>query len=231
VRVSMDLTYHATILDFATHVVSPGTHVFENGGKTEDFTSQGSASGVGDVVLRGKYDFLRSGASGLAVAVDLHLPSGNADNMLGAGAAQTEVYLIGSGKVGSILSPHFNLGYTAARGGVSNQANYVGGVEISVSPRVTVVGDVVGRTFSSVFRVSDVSIPHSFQQGPTAPTEMTTLQSIAISSGSLTSFLGSAGVKLNPWRNLLVSGQILFPLNNAGLVSHVSPVVGFSYDF
>jgi hypothetical protein len=231
VRVSMNLTYHATILDFATHVVSPGTHGFENGGKTEDFTSQGSASGVGDVVLRGKYDLLRRGAGGLAAAVDLHLPSGNADNMLGAGAAQTEVYLIGSGKVGSILSPHFNLGYTAARGGVSNQANYVGGVEVRVSPRVTVVGDAVGRRFSSVFRVSDTSIPHFFQQGPTAPQEMTTLQSIDISSGSLTSVLGSAGVKLNPWRNLLVSGGVLFPLNNAGLVSHVSPVVGFSYDF
>jgi hypothetical protein len=57
------------------------------------------------------------------------------------------------------------------------------------------------------------------------------LQTIAVSSGSLTSGLGTVGVKLNPWRNLLISGQVLFPLNNAGLVSHISPVVGFSYDF
>jgi hypothetical protein len=231
VHVSMNLTYHAAILDFATHVVSPSTHLFGNGSKTADFAQQGSASGVGDIVVRGKYDLLGNPASGLAAAIDLHLPSGKSDDMLGAGGAQAEVYLIGSGKVGRNLSPHFNLGYTAAKSGLSNQVNYVGGVEIGVSPRVTVDADLVGRTFTNVLRINDVSIPHSFQQGQSAAIETTTLQTIAVSSGNLTSGLGAVGVKLNPWRNLLVSGQVLFPLNNAGLVSHVSPVVGFSYDF
>ena len=105
VHVSMNLTYHAAILDFATHVVSPSTHLFGNGSKTADFTQQGSASGVGDIVVRGKYDLLGNPASGLAAAIDLHLPSGKSDDMLGAGGPQAEVYLIGSGKVGRNLSP------------------------------------------------------------------------------------------------------------------------------
>src|SRR5205085_2329029 len=81
VHVNMELTYHATILDFATHTVSPTTHTFANGSKTEDITQNGSASGVGDIVVRGKYSIFRSGPQGVAVGVDLRLPTGDKDNM------------------------------------------------------------------------------------------------------------------------------------------------------
>src|SRR6266496_1191163 len=36
-HVKMDLTYHAIIRDFSTHLTSPATHVFSNGQKTQDF--------------------------------------------------------------------------------------------------------------------------------------------------------------------------------------------------
>ena len=236
VRVSMDLTYHATILDFATHGVAPATHVFANGGKTQDFNTQGSASGVGDLLVRGKYSFPKTGAVGTAVGVDLHLPTGDDQNMLGSGTAQTEVFAILSGNAGNRVAPHLNIGYTFAGKGagivpVSNQFNYVGGLEVNVTPGVTIVGDFIGRRLDSTLRLSTVSSPHTFQQGPTAPVETTTLTSAGEGLGSLTSVLGTAGVKFNPWRNLLISAHVLFPMNDAGLRSKPAPVIGFDYAF
>jgi hypothetical protein len=232
VHVSMDLTYHAVILDFATHTVSPSTHLFANGTKTQDFNTTGSASGVGDVVVRGKFKLFDSAKGGVAAGLDIRLPTGDEANMLGLGATQTELFFIGSGSSGKV-SPHINIGYTFVSGGLnpSDQFNYVGGAEIRVSPKVTVVGDLLGRTLRSSLRLSDTSVPHTFQQGPNALIEQTTLQSIALSPGSLSSVLAAAGVKLNPWRNLLVSAHLLFPLNDAGLRSSVTPVVGFDYSF
>ena len=231
-RVSLDLTYHATILDFATKVVDPTRHLFGNGLKTQDFTSSGSASGIGDVVVRAKYAFLRREARGLAAGLDLRLPTGDDQNMLGTGATNTQLFFIGSTARGNV-SPHVNLGYTISSGNtlVSDQVNYVGGAEYAVTPKVTVVGDLVGRTLRDALRLKDVPVPHSFQQGATAAIQTTTLQELATESANLTTVLGTAGVKFNPWQNLLISAHVVFALNDAGLRSRVTPVVGFDYSF
>jgi hypothetical protein len=231
-HVSMELTYHATILDFATHAVSPATHAFANGSKTQDFSSNGSASGVGDILLRGKYRLIGAGAQGVALGVDLRLPTGDESNMLGSGSTQTGIYLIGSSVVGDKLSPHVNVGYTFAKGGIANdQANYVGGIEYGATPRLTILGDLLGHTVRNAYRLSGASVPHSFQQGAGASFETTTLQTISETSGSLTALVATAGVKFNPWRNLLISAHVLVPVNNAGLKSRVIPALGFDYSF
>jgi hypothetical protein len=230
-RVKMDLTYHATILDFATKVSDPTRHLFANGSKTQDFTSSGSASGIGDVVLRAKYAFLKKDAGALAAGLDIHLPSGDDQNMLGTGATQTQFFLIASAPRGN-LAPHVNVGYTVASKTASNQVNYVGGTEYAVAPKVTIVGDLVGRTLQSTLRLKDISVPHTFQQGSlTAPVETTTLQEVTTESRTLTTVLATGGIKFNPWQNLLISAHVLVPLNDAGLRSKVTPVVGFDYSF
>ena len=230
VHVSMDLTYHATILDFATRVVSPTTHVFANGGKTQDFTASGSASGLGDIVLRGKYSFMSTSTAGAGVGAELRVPSGKEEDMLGTGATQLRVFFIGAGGNGKTTG-HVNAGFTASGSGASKQGNFVGGVEYAATPRLTVVGDLLGRTLIDAGKVTDVTTPHPFQQGPTAPFEVTQLNSVALRSGSVTAALGTAGVKFNPTGNLLISAHVLVPLNNAGLKSGVTPVVGFEYSF
>ncbi len=233
VHVSMDLTYHATILDFATHAVAPGTHQFANGTTTADFNTVGSATGLGDVVLRGKYNLLQRGPRGVAVALDLRLPTGDENNMLGSGSTQAELYLIGSTVVADRLAPHVNLGYTFAKGGIANndQVNYVGGVEFNATPKLTVIGDVIGRTLRGTLRLNDALVPHQFQQGNSAPIETTLLQTVDPTPGNLTSALIAAGVKFNPGRSLLISAHVLVPVNDAGLRSRITPVVGFDYSF
>jgi hypothetical protein len=79
--------------------------------------------------------------------------------------------------------------------------------------------------------LQDATLPHSYQQGPTAAIETTTLQTISEVTGNLNSFLGTAGLKANPWRNLLISAHLLFALNDAGLRSRITPVVGVDYSF
>lgn len=232
VRTSMDLTYHATIRDFATRVVSPTTHVFSDGTKQRDFTSEGSAAGIGDVILRSKYVLLRRGAQGVAAGLDLSLPTGNELDMLGSGVTQTRLFFISSGVVGSRISPHVNVGYTLASGENGNdQFGYVGGVEVMMTPRATFVGDILGRTYRNALRLGDISFTQRFQQGPSAPQETTTLDTISVTSKSLASILGSAGVKFNPGQNFLISAHLLFPLSDAGLRTRITPVIGFDITF
>lgn len=230
VHVAMDLTYHATILDFATHTVLPNTHVFAGGSKSQDFSSSGSASGLGDIVVRSKYNLMSAPNGGAGAGVELRLPSGEAKNMLGAGATQVRLFFIGSGGRGKTTG-HVNFGYTASGSAASDQVNYIGGVEYAASPKVTVVGDLLGRTLRDSLRLSDTSVPHQFQQGATASVEQTSLNTVALASGSLSAMLATGGVKLNPWGNLLVSAHVLFPLNSAGLKSGITPVLGFEYSF
>jgi hypothetical protein len=231
VHVAMDLTYHATILDFATHTASPTTHVFATGAKTQDFNTQGSASGIGDIVVRGKYALAGGPGGGLAVGVDLRLPTGDETNMLGAGATQTRFLLIASSPLRGGVSPHVNVGYTVASGDVKDQFTYAGGIEIAPSPKVTVVADLLGRSVRDALRTIDRSTPHTFREGPGAPLETTTLESIGFESGTLNSVLGTAGVKVNAGQRLLISAHLLFPINDAGLRSRVTPVIGFDYAF
>src|SRR5688572_29910692 len=59
-------------------------------------TATASASGIGDVMVRGKYTVFRSGASGIAVGAEARLPTGSEDNLLGSGETVITPRVIGS---------------------------------------------------------------------------------------------------------------------------------------
>ena len=115
--------------------------------------------------------------------------------------------------------------------GVSNQLNYVGGLEYAVSPRLTVLGDVIRRTFINTLRLQDVTETHQFQQGATAPIETTAVTATGVAPGNLTSVLATGGVKFNVTGTLLISAHLIGSINSAGLKRSVSPVLGFEYSF
>jgi hypothetical protein len=50
-------------------------------------------------------------------------------------------------------------------------------------------------------------------------------------TGNLNTLLGVAGIKVNLTRTLLLTGNVLFPLNDSGLRAKVAPVVGLDYAF
>jgi hypothetical protein len=55
-----------------------------------------SASGLGDAVVRAKYNVLRQGGSGLAAGVEMRLPTGDEENLLGTGELVVTPRAIGS---------------------------------------------------------------------------------------------------------------------------------------
>src|SRR2546426_1048149 len=116
-------------------------HTFEldNPNATLTLQHSGHASGLGDIVVRTKYRFLRMAGGGLAAAIDLRLPTGDENELLGAGGTEAKFLLIASSERGR-LGQHVNIGYTAAHGDVAgtvaglsatslpDEINYTGGV-------------------------------------------------------------------------------------------------------
>jgi hypothetical protein len=234
-------------------------HTFEldNPDATRTVQHSGHASGLGDMVLRTKYHFLRAASGGLAAAVDLRLPTGDENELLGAGGVQAKFLLVASSERGRV-GQHVNIGYTAAEGEVAgtlagftstplpDEINYSGGIEFVASPRLTLMGDVVGRTLrgaghldlaSKKFEYSDPGPRLAGMPGPgCAGIAGQTCASVSLDefdprSGNLTLLLGTGGVKFNPTGNLLISASVLFPLTDAGLRSRVTTVIGVDYAF
>ena len=191
---------------------------------------KGSKTGIGDIVLRGKYRVTNLRGGGIAAGLDLRLPSGDEDNLLGIPGTQAKVYGIASWTAQGI-SPHINIGYTFSRANDQAQdgnpvlleppaeLNYAIGADIAVNSRITLAGDLVGRTLRDVARLAfgDVGLGGTFQEFHLA------------GSGNLNVPLASVGAKFNVWRNLLISGNLLFSLTSGGLRDKVTPVIGFDY--
>ena len=199
--------------------------------------SSGTAVGLGDVVVRAKYNFLPAPGGGLAGAVDLRLPTGDERNLLGSGGAQAKMYLIAS-TTANRVSPHVNVGYTvsgesdAARDPRSsviappNEINYAGGGDIVVSLRTTATLDVVGRRLLKAGAL--VEGPTRFLKG----TSGARYQELQLTPGvDVNLLLGSVGVRMNPVANMLVAVNVLFPLTQRGLTDRLTWLVGADYSF
>lgn len=63
------------------------------------------------------------------------------------------------------------------------------------------------------------------------PTMQATRTELAFKRGDLEQYLGAAGIRFNPWRTVLVTANLLFPMTSAGLRDRVTPVVGIDYVF
>jgi hypothetical protein len=233
-RVSMDLTSHATIRDFSLQTVSPPSKVFASGLKTQDFVSSGEASGIGDIVVRGKVKLTPpDGGQQYAVSVDLRLPTGDEANMLGTGGTETQLLFISS--YSGRFDPHFNVGYTFGDGThTSDQFNYVAGLEVGVTPRLTVMGDLVGRSFRDTLLLAPSVVEIVSPGDPAAglpPVTSAAFATVETQSGTLRSILGTVGLKFNPTRSMLISAHLIATLSEAGLSRKLTPVLGFDYSF
>ena len=237
VRVQIQARLQATIDKLATGGSSAtvGIHRFPNGEDSETFEQSGSASGVGDVVLRGKYRVISSGRAGLAAGLDVRLPTGEERDLLGTGATQIKGFLIGSAHLGA-FSPHANAGYTwsSRNRGIPDEIDYTAGFDWALSPRLTFVVDALGRTQRNgqVLREIDTTFQYNANTN-TDPVDLrsTTLKQLVATQQDTTSFVGSVGFKVNPVGNLLVTVNGLFSLNNRGLQPKFAPLIGLDYSF
>ena len=246
VRVDIQARSDAVIQRLATDPKGDGsglnadTHKFANGTTRETITQSGSASGVGDIVLRAKYRLVGEPRGGLAVAADVRVPTGDERDLLGTGALRLTGSLIGSAHLGS-FSPHINAGYTWAdksRGGgtIPDEINYTVGFDVAAHPRLTFAFDVIGRDFRNSTRVTTVNTDFAANSQTDARLppiiSHTTFPRLTLEPvQNLNTLLGSAGFKFNPFGNLLVTVNALFSIKQAGLQDRFTPLVALDYSF
>ena len=239
VRVGIDARTDAAIDRLATGTVAPGIHRFQNGSDRETFSQSGNASGVGDIVLRAKYRVTSGTKYGLAVATDFRLPTGDENDLLGTGATQIKAFLVGSAHLGAV-SPHLNAGYTwsiypSDGKHRPDEISYTGGFDWALSPRLTFVADVIGRTFrdAGVVSVENQTFEANTNPTPGGPPQLVSavLPRLVVTPGNLNTLLGSVGLKINPVGNLLVTINGLFSISKEGLRDRFTPLVGLDYSF
>lgn len=255
-RVDLEANIRAHILRLST-IDSARVHTFVEGQDVSEhtFTSNGSATGIGDIVLRTKYNFLRSPRAGISAALDLRLPTGDENELLGVGTTQAKFFGILSTTTGRV-SPHVNIGFTISGEGprpatlqfepigVSDEFNFAGGVEWVPHPKLTVIGDILGRTLFDAGKIDLASrtFPVRVGSGADASVQLQTssinpisgepYRQLALQTGSnLSQMLGALGFKYNAGPNMLFMAHVLFPLNNAGLNDRLTIALGIDYAF
>lgn len=235
VRVKIQARTDAAIDKLATggSSATSGIHRFPSGEDTAVFEQSGSASGVGDVVVRGKYRLTSTGRMGLAAGLDARLPTGDERDLLGTGATQVKGYVIASAHFGS-FSPHANAGYTWSNHDVPDEIDYTAGFDWAWSPRLTFVVDALARTLRSSQVLRELDTPFQYNTNPnTDPVDLhtATLKQLVATQQDSTSVLGAVGFKVNPVGNLLITVNGLFSVNGRGLQAKFAPLIGLDYSF
>jgi len=235
----------------------PNPHAFNSSGALNNtYTSNGSASGIGDVTFRVKGNVYQSEKFKVALAMDVRTPTGDAREFLGSGAVGIKPFIAIS--AGKRFSPHVNFGYQwngdsvlagnltgtnvtlnsseqtvvqngpAIKKSLPDQVFYSIGADFGVTSRLTLVGDYLGQVLIDTPRVFLTSFTTQNIPGGTGAL---TLKNV--SGGQDTTGLnsGAIGFKYNLFDRLLLTGDILFRLDNRGLRQNVTPLVALSYAF
>jgi hypothetical protein len=184
-------------------------------------TAAVDASGVGDLVLRAKYNALRSGGSGLAVGVEARLPTGAEENLLGAGELSVKPRLIASGEYARV-SVHSELGYSV--GGLTRELDYYGAVAVAGHPHVTVIAEMLGRRLESGGRIIETVAAHPRLVG------VETIRLTGVPEATYRA-LAVGSVKWNLADTWLVSASVLRSLTSTGLTAKFIPSVVVEYSF
>ena len=180
-----------------------------------------TASGLSDIVVRAKYNLVRRGASGFSMGAESRLPTGDKDNLLGAGKATFTPRAMASFEADR-ATVHGDIGYSV--GGLSDELAYDAAVTAIPLARLTLVGEVVGRRLESSGRLTTTTTPH-----PTL-TGVDTIRLTGVEAAS-NRVIAVAGFKWNLTRTWLLNANVLRPLTSTGLNARWVPTVAFDYSF
>ncbi len=200
----------------------------------------GTASGVGDIEVNGKGSLWTGEHATVAAALNLRVPSGDDLNYLGSGSWGVNPYLVYSFL--ARVSPHVKIGYqwntaTELNPSYTSQGQFVknvslpgglqydGGADWAAAKHLTIAADVLGNQFLNTPRLVPTTTNISIS-GTSTP-----LNTSVTGNSSYTINNLSAGLKISAYRDLVFSGNVLVQLNNNGLRSRPTPLVGMSYKF
>jgi hypothetical protein len=183
--------------------------------------ARGESSGIGDVLLRSKVRLTGEGAGAAAAGVEVRLPTGRGEDLLGAGEPQLRLMGLTTVET-SPVSVHGN--FSIGVGGIGRELAYGGAVAMAATPRVTLVGEFLARRVSGLHRVVATAEPH-----PRVSGVMTTR--LAPVGPEQTAAFVAGGFKWNLTGAWLLHGNVLLSLNEAGLTSRLTPAVALDYSF
>jgi hypothetical protein len=223
------------------------------------FSDSGSAVGIGDVILRGKYTVYRGERLAVAAGLDVRLPSGDELNFLGSGA--TGVRPFGLVCYKARVTPHAEIGYElngdsalagtnivagpvgttpVVKGSLPNRFVYIVGADLRATNRLTGAFEIYGqRLLSSPELVSHSYTDHGNCSGPTNSaavgcavyTPGSIHPDVAQTTADINITNASLGLKYRVLGRIVVTGNVLLKLDDAGLRSRAVPLVGVSYTF
>jgi len=206
-------------------------------GSTRQYVRSGHASGLGDLTLRFKGTAAHWGSGhGLALGLDMRMPTGDEQDLLGSGAWGLRPFAAASWQFGKV-SPHLNFGYqwngdsllagdvtTGTKGDLADELLYAGGLDIGVTRRLTLAADVVGRYLIDTSRVETTSF-HGLDSAGTS------FADIRFDQASYNQTSVALGLKLNPVGRLLVVFNVLLKVDDHGLRDKAAPLLALDYTF
>jgi hypothetical protein len=206
-------------------------------GNERTFQAGGSASGIGDIIVRVKGSILRQSTRGLAVGIDLRMPTGDERNLLGSGAAGAKPFAVYSATFHRI-SPHVNLAYQwngssilagdpaeDEKADLPDQLLYALGADVGVTEKFSLTADWLGRYAIDSPRVRQRTFD------AVGPASELILNDIAIERESFWASSAAVGFKANLHGRLLVDFNLRFTVGSNGLTDRVTPLLGFEYGF
>lgn len=122
-------------------------HSFFGQDELQNSSTGGSKTGIGDVVVRTKYNFLRDagGAPDLSFLAQVTAATGDEKDLLGTGETRYKAGLIASKRYGA-FGPHLNVAYETSTGeDVLDNVTYAAGFDVRFSPTFTAGLDALGR--------------------------------------------------------------------------------------
>jgi hypothetical protein len=242
VRTRLALLANATVYRIGTGS-DVGVHYFRDEdsiggfGSTRQYFAEGSAGGLGDLVARVKTTLMREGARSFAAGVDVRMPTGDEQNLLGSGALGVRPFAAISSSLGP-FSAHANLAYQwngkselagnvrfSEKADLPDQFMYATGGDIVVANRLSIIFDVLGQ------RVVDSPRILSRVTTRTGPSGSVTLPDILFVAESYWTSAAAFGMKGNLAPQLLVTFNLRFALTDGGLTDRVAPLVGMEWAF
>lgn len=202
---------HAAIFDQfgnpgGTKVGDIPIHRFGPNSSQPDVSGGGDETGLGDIILRTKYNFLRGYDDlipDMAFLVELKLPTGDEERLLGTGGTNVTGLLVASRTYARWFTPHVNLGYEIdTKDTRQNAVRYALGFDARLLPELTLAAGIIGRAKPDGSGTGDHIVDLSL------------------------------GVKWNPIKSLILRTNVQIPLDkNSGLRADFIPTVGIEYIF
>lgn len=180
------------------------------------------ATGVADIGVRGKVRLTPvASPTAVAGAMEMRLPTGREQDLLGAGELALRLHGIASHEWSRAgVYGNFVLG----TGGLGREVSYGGGLAVAPAPRLTLVAELMLRKLAGVQGIDAVVAPNPTIQG------VDTTWLVPSGEDELTGF-SAFGFKWNVAGRWLVQTHVLVPVSSNGLTARFTPAFAIDYSF